>query len=107
MSFSRYAATIPSFQQVLGAIAGLLDIAEAFCVEKGIAAQDLTQARLAADMFPSAAHSLGSIEGIRMRVFLPDMTPLCRPRGRCPAEVFGAMPNAGEDSDFVRVLAPI
>jgi hypothetical protein len=57
MSFSRYAATIPSFQQVLGAIAGLLDIAEAFCVEKGIAAQDLTQARLAADMFPSPTGS--------------------------------------------------
>ena len=41
MSFSLYAATIPTFQQILGAISGLLDKAEAFCAEKGIAAQEL------------------------------------------------------------------
>src|SRR6202044_1545361 len=36
MAFSLYAATIPSFQQILGAVSGLLDKAEAFCAEKGI-----------------------------------------------------------------------
>jgi len=90
MSFSLYAATIPSFQQILGAISGLLDKAEAFCVEKGIAAQELIQARLAADMFPlayqvksTAVHSLGAIEGVRKGVFSPDMTP--------PPETFAAL----------------
>src|ERR1700689_608831 len=90
MAFSLYAATIPSFQQILGAVSGLLDKAEAFCTEKGIAPQELIQARLAADMFPlayqvksTAVHSLGAIEGIRRGVFSPDTTT--------PPETFAAL----------------
>lgn len=90
MSFSLYAATIPTFQQILGAISGLLDKAEAFCAEKGIAAQEFIQTRLAADMFPlayqvksTAVHSLGAIEGIRKGVFSPDTT--------APPETFAAL----------------
>jgi hypothetical protein len=90
MSFSLYAATIPSFQQILGAVSGLLDKAEAFCAEKGVAPQELIQTRLAADMFPlayqiksTAVHSLGAIEGIRKGVFSPDTT--------APPETFDAL----------------
>ena len=90
MAFSLFAATIPSFQQILGAVSGLLDKAEAFCAEKGIAPPELIQARLAADMFPlayqvksTAVHSLGAIEGIRKGVFSPDMTS--------PPETFTAL----------------
>jgi hypothetical protein len=90
MAFSLYAATIPSFQQTLGAVAGLLDKAEAFCIEKGIAAPELIQARFAADMFPlayqvksTAVHSLGAIDGVRKGVFSPDMTE--------PPETFAAL----------------
>ena len=90
MAFSLYAATIPSFQQILGAVSGLLDKAEAFCAEKGIAPQELIQARLAADMFPlayqiksTAVHSLGAVEGVRKGVFSPDTTP--------PPETFAAL----------------
>jgi hypothetical protein len=90
MAFSLYAATIPSFQQTLGAISGLLNKAEDFCAEKGIAAQELIQARLAADMFPfayqvksTAVHSLGAIEGVRKGVFSPDPTT--------PPETFAAL----------------
>ena len=54
MAFSLYAATIPSFQQILGAVSGLLEKAETFCAEKDIAPQELIQARLAPDMFPVA-----------------------------------------------------
>src|SRR5580692_1126975 len=54
MAFSLYAATVPSFQQTLGAVSGLLNKAEDFCAEKGSAAQELIQARFAADMFPFA-----------------------------------------------------
>lgn len=82
MALSLYAATVPSYQQILGAIAGLLGKAEAFCTEKGIAPHDIIQARLAQDMLPfayqvksTAVHSLGAIEGVRRGVFSPDVTP--------------------------------
>jgi hypothetical protein len=90
MTFSLYAATIPSFQQILGAVSGLLDKADAYCAEKTVAPQELIQARLAADMFPlayqvksTAVHSLGAIEGIRRGVFSPDTTT--------PPETFAAL----------------
>jgi len=54
MAFSLYAATIPSYQQVLGAVSGLIGTAEAFCAEKGIAPEDIIKARLAEDMLPFA-----------------------------------------------------
>jgi hypothetical protein len=82
MAFSLYAATVPSYLQALGAVAGLLDKAESFCAEKKLAPHELIQARLAADMLPfayqvksTAVHSLGAIEGLRRGVFSPDMTP--------------------------------
>jgi hypothetical protein len=90
MAFSLYAATIPSFQQILGAVSGLLDKAQAFCTEKGIAPQELIQARFSADMFPfayqvksTAVHSLGAIEGVRNGVFSPDTS--------APPETFAAL----------------
>src|SRR5271168_1688932 len=82
MAFSLYAATVPAYQQILEAVIGLLGKAEAFCAEKGMAHQEIIQARFAADMRPfayqvksTAVHSLGAIEGVRRGVFLPDTTP--------------------------------
>lgn len=82
MTFSLYAATVPSYRQILGAVSGLLAKAEGFCTEKGIAPNDIIQARLAGDMLPfayqvksTAVHSLGAIEGVRRGVFSPDTTP--------------------------------
>src|SRR6267154_5462442 len=90
MAFSLYAATIPSYQQVLGAVSGLLGTAEAFCAENGIAPHDIIRARLAEDMQPfayqvksTAVHSLGAIEGVRRSVFSPDVTT--------PPETFTAL----------------
>lgn len=81
MAISLYAATVPSYCQILGAVVGLIDKAEAFCAERGIAPADLIQARLADDMQPFAyqvkstvVHSLGAIEGVRKGVFSPDTT---------------------------------
>jgi hypothetical protein len=81
MSFSLYAATVPSYIQILGAVAGLIDKAEAFCSEKGLTPQDILQARLAADMQPfsyqvksTVVHSIGAIEGVRKGTFSPDTT---------------------------------
>jgi len=90
MSISLYSATIPAFLQTLGAVAGLLQKAEAFCAETGIAPGDLIQARLAPDMHPlayqvksTAVHSLGAIEGVRRGSFSPDNTT--------PPETFAAL----------------
>ena len=90
MSLSLYAATIPSYRQILGAVSGLLHKAQAFCAEKGIEAPEIIQARLASDMLPfayqvksTAVHSLGAIEGVRRGVFSPDMTP--------PPDTFAAL----------------
>jgi hypothetical protein len=82
MTFSLYAATIPTYRQILGAVAGLLVKAEAFCTDKGLAPEEVISARLATDMQPfayqvksTAVHSLGAIEGIRKGVFSPDTAP--------------------------------
>jgi len=90
MAFSLYAATIPSYQQILGSVSGLLVKAEAFCEQKGIKHEDILQARLAPDMLPfayqvksTAVHSLGAIEGVRRGSFSPDRTP--------PPETFAAL----------------
>src|SRR5882724_13624436 len=90
MAFSLYAATVPSYRQILEAVSGLLSKAEVFCTDKGIAAHDIIQARLAEDMLPfayqvkaTAVHSLGAIEGVRKGVLSPDMTP--------PPESFAAL----------------
>ncbi len=90
MAFSLYAATIPSYQQILGSVSGLLTTAETFCTEKTLAPEEIIQARLAPDMLPfayqvksTAVHSLGAIEGVRRGTFSPDMTP--------PPETFAAL----------------
>lgn len=79
MSLSLYAATIPSFQQILGSVAGLIDKAEAFCTERGIAPEKIIAARLADDMLPFAyqiksvaVHSIGAVGGLRNGRFAPD-----------------------------------
>jgi uncharacterized protein len=90
MAFSLYAATIPSYQQILGSVSGLLVKAQTFCEEKAIKHDDILQARLAPDMLPfayqvksTAVHSLGAIEGVRRGTFSPDRTP--------PPETFAAL----------------
>jgi uncharacterized protein len=65
MSFSLYAAIIPSYRQILGSVAELLVKAEAFCAEKGVAPSEIKS---------TAVHSLGAIEGVRRGVFSPDST---------------------------------
>lgn len=82
MSLTLHAVTIPSFQQILNSVVGLLNKAETHCLEHGIAQDDIIQARLAPDMLPFAyqvkstvVHSIGAIEGVRKGVFAPDMSP--------------------------------
>jgi hypothetical protein len=90
MTISLYAATIPTYRQILGAVAALLVKAETFCAVKGIDPADVIQARLADDMHPfayqvksTAVHSLGAIEGVRKGSFSPDTAP--------PPDTFAAL----------------
>ena len=54
MSLSMHAASVPVFQQMLAALAGVLAKAEAHASERKIEPVALLQARLAPDMFPLA-----------------------------------------------------
>ncbi len=79
MTFTLHSATIPSYLQILGAVSGLVDKAQAHCSEIGLAPETLIDARLADDMHPFAyqvkstvVHSLGAIEGVRKGSFTPD-----------------------------------
>lgn len=81
MAFTLYAATIPSYLQILSSVSRLIGKAESFCTENGLAADTLIQARLADDMLPfayqvksTAVHSIGAIEGVRKGSFSPDNT---------------------------------
>jgi uncharacterized protein len=79
MPFSLYDATIANYVQILDALSGLIDRAEAFCNEKQWQPGEIIQARLAPDMHPfayqiksAAVHSLGAVEGVRRGSFSPD-----------------------------------
>ena len=82
MTLSLYSAIVPNYIQILGAVAGLLDKAEAHCADAGCNPDDLLKAKLADDMLPfgyqvksCSAHSIGAIEGVRAGAFSPDLTP--------------------------------
>jgi hypothetical protein len=82
MTLSLYSAVVPNYVQILGAVRGLLDKAEAHCAETGCDPGDLHKAHLADDMLPfgyqvksCSVHSIGAIEGVRAGVFSPDMNP--------------------------------
>ncbi|HEY0269363.1 MAG TPA: DUF1993 domain-containing protein [Sphingomonas sp.] len=90
MTFSLHAATVPGYRQMLGSLAGLLDKAESWCGERGIAPANIIGARLAADMHPfsyqvksAVVHSVGAIAGARQGSFSPDTSP--------PPETFAAL----------------
>lgn len=82
MSLSLYDVTVPSFRQLLGAMSGLLDKAEAHCAAKSIPPADFINARLIEDMLPfnyqvksTVTHSVGALRALSKGVFSPDMTP--------------------------------
>jgi hypothetical protein len=106
MAISLYSATIPNYLQLLGAVAGLVDKAEAWCGEHRLAPDELIQARLAADMLPfayqvksTAVHSIGAIEGVRTGVFSPDRAPP-------PADFAGLKASVGHAVAALKAIDP-
>ena len=82
MTFSLYQAVVPAWVQVLPAVAGMLDKAEAHCRETGLAPSELIEARLAPDMWEFArqigmvaAHSGGALAGALAGEFAPSFDP--------------------------------
>ena len=82
MALSLYEAVIPSMLQVLGSVDRLVDKAEAFAAERGLAPADLIEARLAPDMLPfgyqvksCSEHAAGGIAGVKAGSFTPSRAP--------------------------------
>jgi len=82
MSVSLHTAIIGTHLQLLPALAGLVEKAEAYCAEKGLEPASLTEASLAPDMWPfskqvfeSCRHSAGAVESLGKGEFSPDITP--------------------------------
>ncbi len=72
MALSFYEISVPTYQQFLRALIGVLDKGEKHCTEKGIDPASLFAARLAEDMQPLAfqimmalGHSAGAVAAIR------------------------------------------
>ncbi len=82
MPITLYDATVPTFQQIIGSMKGLIAKARLHMAETDVTEEDLVTARLALDMLPlayqlkaTAEHSRGAIEGVRASVYSPDLTP--------------------------------
>ncbi|MDE2406097.1 MAG: DUF1993 domain-containing protein [Sphingomonadales bacterium] len=82
MPFSLYDAVVPTWRQILPAVLGVIDKAEAHCRDLGTAPSELIEARLAPDMWDFAtqvrtvaAHSGGALDGVRAGVFAPSFDP--------------------------------
>ena len=82
MSISLYAASVGTFLQVMPAIAGLVDKAEAHCKARSLGDDALCGARLAPDMWDFAKqvmttiqHSAGAVAALRSGTCGPDMSP--------------------------------
>ena len=106
MTFSLYDATIPVYQQILGAVARLLEKAQDFAATSGLDEQDILDARLAPDMLPfayqvksTAVHSIGAIEGVRRGQFSPDTTPP-------PSSFHGLRDRTAETIEALGALSP-
>ena len=82
MSYTLYAALVPSYLQILRGAGAWLDKAAAFATKNGKSETEMMEARLAPDMLPFyrqvrgfAMHAQGGIEGALGGVFSPDSTP--------------------------------
>ena len=83
MPFSLHAAVVPTFLQILPAVGRMIGKAEAHCRDMGLAAEELTGARLAPDMWDLATQvytaclqSAGALEGALAGEFLPAYPPV-------------------------------
>jgi hypothetical protein len=81
MSLSLYAATVPTFLQILPSVGSLVDKAAVWCRHHGAKHAELLEARLAEDMWPFAMqvraaclHSAGAVDGVQKGETRPDLS---------------------------------
>ena len=81
MTFDLYAAFVPTARQLLAALPGVIDKAQAFVAEGKCSDADLLEARLAEDMWPLPwhvrscwMHSAYALEQLQGGEFTPDFT---------------------------------
>ena len=79
MTKDIHGCVVPSWLQMLGALAEIMDKAQAYCADQGLSEQSVLDSKLADDMLPLAyqiksacVHSLGAVEGVRAGTFSPD-----------------------------------
>lgn len=106
MTFTLYAATIPSYQQIITAVDRLVDKAVAFAAEKGMPDSDLIMLRLYEDMLPFGyqvksvvEHSVGAINGVRAGTYSPDTGPF-------PMDIAGLKAKLADAKSFLAALDP-
>lgn len=109
MTLSLHHAVVGTYAQMLPQVSLLLDKAEAHCAEHGLDATELTEARLADDMWPFAKqvfetghHSARALAGVRAGVFSPEVDPVPSDFAALRAEVDGAIAvvNAAERDEL-------
>ena len=78
MTISLYDASVASYQQILGGVAGFLDKARVHFDAAGLDLEEIVETRFAPDMKPFrfqirslAHHSVGAIEALRSGTFAP------------------------------------
>lgn len=106
MTISLYDAIIPSQLQIIGAVAALVDKAEAYCSETGRSEAEIVGARLAQDMLPFGyqvksvrEHSVEAIEGVRKGSYSPSLEP--------PPETFAELRDKlASARDFLSAIDP-
>ena len=81
MAISLYDASVVSFLQVLGGVAGVLDRGLSHCTDNNIDTIEIVETRLFPDMLPfryqvlsTVHHSIGAIEAVKVGTFTPPTT---------------------------------
>jgi len=98
MSISLHDAVVKSYLQTMNAVSALVDKAQAHCAENGLSDAELTEARLADDMWPFAKqvfecghHSARAILAVRAGEFGPELQSVPSDFTALHAEVAGAI----------------
>lgn len=113
MALTLHQAFVPSCQQILGALSGLVDKAEAHVAETGIDAAELIEARLAETMWPLPwhvrscwVHSSYVLGLLPSGVFTPDFTDLPQSWDAMRAMIADAQAGLAKvDADALEAIA--
>ena len=113
MSVSFYDASVGSYLQILGAVAGVLDQGASHAAEAGLDLQEVVMTRLREDMMPFhfqvvsvAHHSWGAMQGLKEGVFRPPSFELDKDYAGLQALISEAREGlAGLDESEVEALS--